>query len=403
MTAASAAPVSDTSGDTRLPRSAIARALRRSPRLWLERWPGVGWQQCQRLQLADDGGGRDRSWPGEHGEQLVDGLPHGEPGGSEASIAPRHRPECDRGTDALRERLGVVGDDERDRAAVGLREAAVVRRDHPASCVLGLDGDDAEGLVPVLAVRGHHDDVVVDHERGHVRWCVPGRDELDAGVSVEDLADDLALRLVGSRGGRREGELDVLGDEVVVQHRQKGVDALLGAQPPGIEDPRDTEGAGLPGLDAEAGLGERVDHLDGGDVDVHERRPQARRELAGGDETPVTGLREDPAAVVVAPRGWDVQDLVRRALGRDDGELGDEHHRAVELADVGSGCQRQERDVHELITAVGGAEPDGDHLGSHAAPVQLPDVSDRVVLRATRAGRQPFSGGPDEGDHPWSR
>jgi len=181
-------------------------------------------------------------------------------------------------------------------------------------------------------------------------------------------------------------------DEVTVEHREQRVDALLGAQPAGVEDPDGRRAAGRSRLTAEAGFRERVDHLDRREVDVEEVRPQLRGEPAGGDQVTVPGGDPRPMPVLFAQWWWDVQDLVRRAPGRHDGELGDEDDGAVELTDIGHRGQRLERDPDELVPADGGAEPDGDHLCGHAAPIQLPDVPDGVVLRTTGARGEGWPG-----------
>jgi hypothetical protein len=181
-------------------------------------------------------------------------------------------------------------------------------------------------------------------------------------VGLEEAADDRTLRLVRARGRRGEGEPGVSLDQVVVEHRQERVDALLGAQPAGVQDPDLFGVAGSPRLAAEARFGERVDDLDRGHVDVEELRPELGGEPTGGDQATIPGALDRRVPQVFAQRWRDMQDLVRRGLGRDDGELGDEHDRAVEIADFGHRRQGPEGDVTELVTAIGGADADRDHL-----------------------------------------
>ena len=154
------------------------------------------------------------------------------------------------------------------------------------------------------------------------------------------------------------------------------------------------------GLDREDRLGERVHDVDGLEADVEEVRPQRRRVPARRDEGAVARAGDHGPLLLAAQWRRHVQDLVRRVPGRHRRRLADEDHRVVEPADVVERVDREERDVVELLTPVGRPEADRHDPGVEPAAVELPDLTDRVVLRAAGARRQPLARRPDERDHP---
>ena len=121
------------------------------------------------------------------------------------------------GEDAAGQRLGVVRANQCECPAIGLGQTAVVRGDDTAPGVLRLDGEDAEGLVPVLAVGRHDHDVVLCEQRGHAGWRTTRRYQVEARVRGEHSLNDRAVWLVGSRarhGDRDPGALE----QVSVEH-----------------------------------------------------------------------------------------------------------------------------------------------------------------------------------------
>ncbi len=353
----------------------------------------------QLLELADDPRRRDRTRPGEHLQKSIHRLGDGEhpsrgpPRGIRERTAPNRPPK------APGERLGVVGSDQHHAPAVRLGQTSVVRRDDPAARVLRLEGDDAERLVPVLAVGRHHHDILRRHQRGHRLRSRTARHDRDPGVDVEHLLDDPTLRLVRSCGRRREEELDVVVDDVDVEHRQEGVDPLLGTEPAGEEDTSLAGHVLRARFVGEARLRERVDDADRPRVHIQETGPQRGGVAAGGDEGEVACSLDGESSLVLSKRRRVVQDQERRFAGAHDVRLVDEDDRPREVPDVGERRQRHEGEVGESVPPVVLPEADRDDLGRHTAAVQLPHLTDGVVLGATGACRQAVSWGPDERDH----
>ena len=190
-------------------------------------------------------------------------------------------------------------------------------------------------------------------------------------------------------GGRGEGELGSCVDQVDVQHREQGVDALLGAQPAGVQDP----GLAAPaGPDAAAtakhGSANGYTTLIVATSTSRKSRPQRGGVPAGGDQGPVPGPvdRERPLSRSRMGGGMCriryAGCLVAHQVG-----LVDEHDGAVERGRPRP-ASRSERNGMSANSSRPSAvpRPTVTTCAGDATPVQLPDLTDRVVLGATGAG-----------------